>query len=44
MDDAIRGLVNEDDLKLLVTVPGVDERAAAVILAEIGDVKRFKEW
>jgi len=42
LDDMIRGLVNEDDLKLLVTVPGVDERAAAVILAEIGDVKRFK--
>jgi transposase len=42
VDDMIRGLVNEDDLKLLVTVPGVDERAAVVILAEIGDVERFK--
>ena len=42
LDDMIRGLVNEDELKLLITVPGVDERAAAVILAEIGDVERFK--
>jgi len=42
LDDMIRGLIDEDDLNLLATVPGVDERAAAVILAEIGDVERFK--
>ncbi|MBS7270345.1 MAG: IS110 family transposase, partial [Candidatus Freyarchaeota archaeon] len=42
LEDMIRGLVNEDDLKLIATIPGVDEKAAAAILAEIGDPKRFK--
>jgi transposase len=41
LDDMIRRLVCEDDLRLLLTVPGVDEKA--VILAEIGDVKRFED-
>ena len=33
--------VNEDQAKLLMTMPGVDYYAAMILLSEIGDVKRF---
>jgi transposase len=33
--------VNEEQVKLLMTMPGVDYHAAMILLSEIGDVKRF---
>jgi transposase len=33
--------VNEEQAKLLMTMPGVDYYAAMILLSEIGDVKRF---
>jgi transposase len=33
--------VNEEQVKLLMSMPGVDYYAAMVLLSEIGDVKRF---
>ncbi len=33
--------VNEDQAKLLMSMPGVDYYAAMILLSEIGDVKRF---
>ena len=33
--------VNEDQVRLLMTMPGVDYYAAMILLSEIGDVKRF---
>jgi len=33
--------VNEEQVKLLMTMPGVDYYAAMILLSEIGDVKRF---
>jgi transposase len=35
--------VNKDDVKLLMTLPGIDYYAAMVIANEIGDVTRFPE-
>lgn len=35
--------VNEDQVKLLMTMPGVDYYSAMIILSEIGDVKRFPD-
>jgi transposase len=34
-------LVNEQDVKIVSSVPGIGKRSAAAILAEIGDAKRF---
>jgi len=33
--------VNEEQAKLLMTMPGVDYYAAMILLSEIGEVKRF---
>lgn len=33
--------VNEEQVKLLMTMPGVDYYAATILLSEIGDIKRF---
>ena len=33
--------VNEEQAKLLMTMPGVDYYAAMILISEIGDVKRF---
>jgi transposase len=37
----IETLVNQRDVEIVSSVPGVGERSAAAILAEIGDAKRF---
>ena len=37
----IQALVNRKDVEVVSSVPGVGERSAAAILAEIGDAKRF---
>jgi transposase len=37
----IETLVNQGDLEIVCSVPGVGKRSAAAILAEIGDAKRF---
>jgi transposase len=34
---------NQDDVKLLMTMPGVDYYAAMIISSEIGDIKRFND-
>lgn len=36
-------LVNERDVEIVASVPGVGRRSAAAILAEIGDAKRFAD-
>lgn len=43
VDERAWELVNEEDLKLIVTIPGVGEVHGAAILAEIGDVNRFED-
>jgi len=42
VDARIQGLVNKEDTKLIAKVPGVGKTSAAVIMAEIGDPKRFE--
>jgi len=37
----IETLVNQRDVEIVTSVPGVGERSAAAILSEIGDAKRF---
>ena len=41
VEDRIEALVNERDMEIVSSVPGVGSRSAAAILAEIGDAKRF---
>jgi transposase len=43
VDERVWGLVNEEDLKIVATIPGVGGVHGAAILAEIGDVKRFED-
>jgi len=38
----IQESVNKKDIEVVSSVPGVGERSAAAILAEIGDAKRFR--
>jgi len=41
MDAQIETLVNEHDVEIVASVPGVGRKSAAAITAEIGDAKRF---
>ena len=43
MDARVQGLVNKEDTKLIAKAPGVGRTSAAVIMAEIGDPKRFED-
>lgn len=42
IDNVLAGLaIDNDDVKLLMTIPGIDYYLALVIVAEIGDIDRF---
>jgi len=43
VDAQIEMLVNERDVDIVASVPGVGRKSAAVITAEIGDAKRFED-
>ncbi len=43
LEARIEMLVNQRDMEIVSSVPGVGARSAAAILAEIGDAKRFED-
>lgn len=43
LEARIELLVNQEDVAIVSSVPGVGKRSAAAILAEIGDAKRFSD-
>lgn len=45
VSDHIASIVEEDDdVRLLMTIPGIDVYSAALITAEIGDIRRFPTY
>lgn len=45
VSDHIASVVKEnEDVKLLMTIPGIDSYSAALIVAEIGDIRRFPTY
>jgi len=43
VEDRIETLVNERDVAIVSSVPGVGRKSAAAIVAEVGDAKRFAD-